>query len=122
MRVLIAGRQATMRRALKTLLGTRPGLEVIGEAADKSDLISQINTETPDLLLLDEDLTEMLVNDVIIPLKQFDPCPAVIVLGGRAEARQAYLDAGAVAFINKSDPPKSLLPAIEEIRLRRNRV
>jgi DNA-binding response OmpR family regulator len=85
-------------------------------------LISQINTDTPDLLLLDEDLTEMLVDDVIIPLKQFDPCPAVIVLGGRAEARQAYLDAGAAAFINKSDPPKSLLTAIEEIRLRRNRV
>jgi DNA-binding NarL/FixJ family response regulator len=122
MRVLIAGRQETMRRALKTLLGTRPGLEVIGEAADKSELISQINTEMPDLLLLDEELSQELVNDVIVPLQQFDPCPAVLVLGDRAEARQAYLDAGAAAFINKSDPPKSLLTAIEEIRLRRNRV
>jgi DNA-binding NarL/FixJ family response regulator len=122
MRVLIAGRQATMRRALKTLLGTRPGLEVIGEAADKRELISQIETEPPDLLLLDEDLTEKLVENVIVPLQQLDSCPMVIVLGSRSESRKAVLDAGAVAFISKSDPPKSLLTAIEGIRLGRKRV
>jgi two-component system response regulator NreC len=110
-----------MRRALKTLLGTRPGLEVMGEAADKRELISQIENARPDLLLLD-DLTDEPMADLIATLQQLDFCPMVIVLGGRAESRKAYLDAGAVAFIDKSDSPKSLLTAIEEIRLRRNRV
>ena len=86
MRVLIAGRQATMRRALKTLLGTRPGLEVIGEAADKRELISQIESARPDLLLLDDDLTDEPMADLIATLQQLDFCPMVIVLGGRSLA------------------------------------
>jgi DNA-binding NarL/FixJ family response regulator len=122
MRVLIAGKEAALCNALKTLLQTRPGIEITGTVADPEELFVQVKNEAPDLLLLDEELSQELVEDVIVPLQQFDPCPAVMVMGGRAEARQAYLDADAVAFINKSDPPKSLLTAIEEIRLRRNRV
>jgi two-component system response regulator NreC len=122
MRVLIAGKQAALRNAVKTLLQTRPGIEIIGIAADKEDLFAQVESDSPDLLLLDEYLSRELVKEVIVPLQPFDPFPAILVLGGQAEAKQAYLDAGAVAVINKGDPPKNLLTAIEEIRLRRNRV
>jgi DNA-binding NarL/FixJ family response regulator len=122
MRVLIAGKQAALRNALKTLLQTRPGIEVTGTVADTEELFVQVKSKAADLLLLDEELSRELVEDVIVPLQQFDTCLAVMVLGGRAEARQAYLDAGAVAFINKSDPPRTLLTAIEEIRLRGNGV
>ena len=122
MRVLIAGKQAALRNAVKTLLQTRPGIEIAGIAADKEDLFAQVESDSPDLLLLDEYLSRELVKEVIVPLQQFDPCPAILVLGGRAEAKQAYLDAGAVAVINKGDPPKYLLTAIEEIRLRNNHV
>jgi DNA-binding NarL/FixJ family response regulator len=111
-----------MRRALKTLLDTRPGLEVVGEAADKGELISQIENARPDLLLLDDDLSEEAMADLIATLQQYDPPPMAMVLGGRSESRDAYLEAGAVAFANKSDPPKSLLTAIEGIRFRSNRV
>jgi DNA-binding NarL/FixJ family response regulator len=111
-----------MRRALKTLLGTRPGVEVIGEAADKRELINQVECARPDLLLLDEGLSDEPMADLMATLQQIDSCPLVMVLGSRSEARKAVLDAGAVAFINKSDSPKSMLTAIEGIRLRRKRV
>ena len=74
-----------MRRALKTLLGTRPGLEVIGEAAGKRELISQIESARPDLLLLD-DLIDKPMADLLVTLQQLDFCPMVIVLGGRSLA------------------------------------
>ncbi|MGB3717217.1 MAG: response regulator [Candidatus Promineifilaceae bacterium] len=122
MRVLIAVRQETMRRALKTLLDTRPGLEVVGEAANKKELISQVESARPHLLLLDEDLSDEPMADLIAALQQVDPPPMVMVLGGRSESGEAYLETGAVAFVNSSDPPKSLLTAIEEIRFRSNRV
>jgi DNA-binding NarL/FixJ family response regulator len=107
---------------LKTLLDTRPGLEVVGEAADKGELIGQIESARPDLLLIDEDLPEEGMVDLFAALQQFDPPPMVMVLGGRSESKDAYLEAGAVAFVNNSDPPKSLLTAIEGIRFRSNRV
>jgi DNA-binding NarL/FixJ family response regulator len=122
MQVFIAGKEASLRNALTTLLQTRPGIEIAGAAADKKNLFAQVESDPSDLLLLDETLSQELVKEIIIPLQQFDPCPAILVLGGRAEAKQAYLDAGAVAVINKGDPPKYLLTAIEEIRLRKNHV
>ncbi len=122
MRVLIAGKKAALSNALKTLLQTRPGIEITGTVSDIEELFVQIKSEPADLLLLDENLTEKLVEDVIIPIQQIDSPPMVIVLGDRTETKQAVLDAGAVAFLDKSGPPKSLLTAIEEIRLRRNRV
>jgi DNA-binding NarL/FixJ family response regulator len=122
MRVLIAGKKASLRNALTTLLQTRSGIEIAGTVSDIEELFVQVKSEPADLLLLDENLTEKLVEDVIIPIQQIDSPPMVMVLGDRTETKQAVLDAGAVAFIDKSDPPKSLLTAIEEIRLRRNRV
>jgi len=122
MRVFIAGKQATLRNALKLLLQTRPGIEIAGTVSDIEELFVQVKSEPADLLLLDENLTEKLVEDVIIPIQQIDSPPMVLVLGDRTETRQAVLDAGAVAFVDKSDPPKSLLTAIEEIRLRRQHV
>ena len=89
-------------------------------AANTAELLSQVEADSPDLLLLDEDLTEMLVEDVIIPIQQIDSAPMVMVLGNRTETKQAVLDAGATVFINKNAPPKTLLTAIEEIRLRGN--
>jgi DNA-binding NarL/FixJ family response regulator len=117
MRVLIAGEKAALRNALKTLLQTRSGIEIAGMAAEKKDLFAQVDSSPADLLLLDESLSQELVKEVIAPLQQFDHCPAILVLNDRAAAKQAYLDAGAAAVINKGDPPKSLLTAIEAIRL-----
>jgi len=122
MRVLIAGKQASLRNALTTLLQTRPGIEITGIAADKEDLFAQVESDSPDLLLLDESLSQELAKEVIAPLRQFDHYPAILILNDRAATKQAYLDAGAVAVINKGDPPKSLLTAIEEIRLHKNHV
>ena len=61
MRILIAGKQRSLRNALKGLLQTRPGYDVVGTAADIEELFIQVETNSPDLLLLDEVLTYMLV-------------------------------------------------------------
>ena len=122
MRVLIAGKKAALSNALKILLQTRPGIAIAGTVSDIEELFVQVKSEPADLLLLDENLTEKLVEDVIIPIQQIDSPPMVMVLGDRAETEQAVLDAGAVAFIDKSGPPKSLLTAIEEIRLNESHV
>ncbi len=118
MLILIAGKQAALRSALKNFLQRRPGLEIAGTAANKAELMSLVTADSSDLLLLDENLAEDLVQEVIIPLRQIDSCPLVIVLGSRTEMSQVYRDAGVESFVSKSTPPKSLLTMIEEIRLR----
>ena len=120
MLILVAAKRAALRDALKTFFQAHPGLNVVGMAANKAELLKRVEADSPDLLLLDEDLSKKLVEDVIMPIRQIDSAPMVIVLGSRAETKQAVLDAGAVAIISKNDPPKTLLTAIEEVRLRGN--
>lgn len=118
MRILIAGKTAALRNALKRFMQRRCECEVVGTAVNKEQLFNLIETDSPDLLLLDESLAENIVQEIIMPIRQRDPSPEVIVLGIRSETEQVYLAGGAAAFVNKSAPPKSLLTAVEEIRLR----
>lgn len=122
MRVFIAGKEASLRNALTTLLQTHPGIEIAGAAADKKSLFAQIEPNPSDLLLLDENLSQELVKEVIVPLQRFDPQLMIVVLGKRTDSKTTYLDAGAVAFVSKSDSPSSLLTTIEEVRLEWRRV
>jgi len=116
--ILIAGRQAVTRQAMKRLLQTRNELDVVGEAADAGKLMTQVEALCPDLVLLDVDLPGGSMGDLISTLRRLDARPAVIVLSAWPEAEGAALSAGADAFVFKGDPPKSLLIAVEAIRLR----
>jgi DNA-binding NarL/FixJ family response regulator len=52
MRILLADDQPKVRFALRVLLERQPGLKVVGEAADADDLLAQMETACPDLVLL----------------------------------------------------------------------
>ena len=58
MRILIAAKQESLREALKTLLLTRPTVEIAYADTDNGDLPLQVKAIKPELLLLDEDLIE----------------------------------------------------------------
>ena len=117
MRILIAGKRAVLRNALKTLLQTRPGFEVGAMATNKEELFRMHEATRPDLLLLDEDLNEAFMDTVMLPMRESDPKSLIMILGQRPASREAYLKAGAAAYLTKDDSPKSLLTAIEEARL-----
>ena len=118
MLILIAGKQRSLRNALKGFLQTRPGYEISGMVADKAALFKEVENKPPSLLILDEDFADLLVEEVILPLQQFEPYPQMIVLVSRAERKTAYLDAGVAALVEKTTPPKSLLTTMEAVRLR----
>ena len=110
--ILIADDQLQVRRALRLLLEQEPGAEVVGEAAEASDLLAQVTAGCPDLVLLDWWLPGMAAEDLLIALRQTCTELAVIVLSGQPEAEENALAAGADAFVSKADPPEQLLAAI----------
>lgn len=117
MRILIAAKQASLRSALKTLIQTRPGFEIVATVVNKEELFRIGEAIRPDLLLLDEDLDESIVDTVVMPVRESDPDLMIVILGQRSESSGTYLEAGALAYITKDGSPKSLLTAIEEARL-----
>jgi DNA-binding NarL/FixJ family response regulator len=53
MRVLLAEGSTLFRQGLRTLLGTQPGIEVVGEAADSWETVTETRRLVPDLVILE---------------------------------------------------------------------
>jgi DNA-binding NarL/FixJ family response regulator len=122
MRVIIASGRASLRSALRTLIQTRRGVEIVAIAKNKQELLHLFEATRPDLLLLDEDLHEAVLDTIVAPMQELDPDLSIVILGQRSESKEAYLKAGVLAFLTKYDAPKCLLTAIEEARLQRKHV
>jgi DNA-binding NarL/FixJ family response regulator len=112
MQVLLADNQPQVRFGLRVLLEHQQGIQIIGEAANASDLLAQAKTARPDLILLDWKLPKMRPADLLPDLRQICPNVTVIVLSGRPEAHKAALSAGADGFVGKYELPENLLTAI----------
>jgi two-component system response regulator DesR len=115
MRILLADEQTRVRLALQILLSQEPGVTVVGEVAEATDLLAQIRATHPDLVLLDWGLPELATVGSLPALQTVCPDLAVIVLSGRPEARLEALAAGADNFVSKVDPPEQLLLAIQAV-------
>jgi DNA-binding NarL/FixJ family response regulator len=113
MRILIADDQAKVRFALRVLLERKPNVEIVGEAANAQDLLAQVKSVHPDLVLLAWELPGPSKEYLPPSLKKACPGLAVIALSGRPEAQGAALNAGADAFVSKGDPPERLMTAID---------
>jgi len=115
MRIILADDQSEVRSALKVLLEQQSGLNIVGEAAELSNLLIQAKENSPDVVLLDWELGNLRVSDIIPILRLISPGLKIIALSGRPEASKNALAAGADAFVSKGDQPEKLLEAIREI-------
>jgi DNA-binding NarL/FixJ family response regulator len=100
---------------MRLLLEKGLELDVVGEAADGKELVAQLESLQPDILLLDWDLPGRSTTNLFDGFRELDRQPRVIVLGVKPESRQSALAAGADAFVSKGEPPKRLLAALRAL-------
>ena len=113
MRILLADGRPKVRFALRVLLERQPGLEVVGEASDACQLLTQVGEISPDLVLLGWELPGLAAPESLSSMRDVCPGLSVIAMSGRPEARQVALAAGADGFVSKVDPPDRLLAAVD---------
>ena len=75
-RILIACSRAVTRRALKGLLQTRPDLAVVAEAADAREMLERAEATSPEVVILDSELSNGPREDLVVSLRQL-ACQAV---------------------------------------------
>ena len=109
MRVLLADDQAQVRSALRLLLEQEPGFQVVGETADATGLLLTAAEKAFDLVLLDWELPGLPAAQLLRLLQYERPLLKIIAMSSRPEVAQPALDAGAHAFLSKSDPPEQVL-------------
>jgi len=132
MRILIADDSAPVRSAIRRLLNEEPGFEIVGEACNLGELVRQVRSLLPELILLDWELSglpgstklpleplpplnkmDKRRNVILASLRSYPSDPRIIVLSSRPEAEAPALAAGADAFVYKGGPPDSLLRSIK---------
>jgi two-component system invasion response regulator UvrY len=114
MRIIVADDRPEVRSALRLMLEEKPENVVIGEVATSYELLWQVNTGRPDLILLDWELPGTKPKELLSILRALHPRILIIALSSYPQMRHAALEAGALSFVSKSDPPGSLLAALDD--------
>ncbi|GAA1505744.1 response regulator [Nocardioides humi] len=116
-RVLVADDDALLRAGLAVVVGTDPGLELVGEAADGLDAVRTAGEVAPDVVLM----------DVRMPgVDGIEATRRILALGGGTrvlvlttfpddEYVAAALRAGASGFLLKRVAPERLLEAVHTV-------
>jgi DNA-binding NarL/FixJ family response regulator len=113
-RVLVADDHAILRQGLVRLLGSVPGLAVVGEAADGEEALAGVLDLDPDVAVLDIVMPGMDGIETARRIKRSHPRTEIVMLTGyRSDAylRQAF-EAGARGYLLKDCDLEKLAEAI----------
>lgn len=112
--VVLADDHVVVRRGLRLLLDSEPGLRVIAEAGDVPDALHKVRAHRPQVLVLDLNMPGEPSLGAIPRFLQQTPGTAIVVLTMQKDptyAREA-LQAGAKAFVLKEAADDELVQAI----------
>ncbi len=116
-RVLIADDHPVVRRGLKSLLNTEPGLELAGEAENGVEAVELAGSLQPDVILLDLIMPKLTGLEAIPRIKQDNPKARILVVTSFAEDDKVFpaIKAGALGYLLKDAPPEMLVQAIHDV-------
>jgi len=117
-RVLIVDDHAMLRAGFRTILGTQPDIEVVGEAATGAEGIELAAQLRPDVITMDVQMPDMdgieatrrIVADAAITASV-----AIITTFDRDDYLFQALDAGAGGFLLKNAGPEELITAVRAL-------
>jgi two-component system response regulator NreC len=117
LRVLLADDHAIVRRGLRSLLESEPGLSVVAEASDGLEALRLAEEHEPDLVILDVGMPKLNGIDVAARLQKLKRPPQVIILSMHADESYIIraLSAGARAYLLKDATDEDLLPAVRTV-------
>jgi len=119
-RILIADDHAIVRRGLRALLTSQPGIEVCSEASSGTEALDYLKKEKPDLMVLDLTMPEMNGLEVARVAREESPTTDILVLSMHfsEEIAREVLRCGAIGYVLKSDADTELLAAVDHARHR----
>jgi NarL family two-component system response regulator LiaR len=113
-RILIADDHAIVRKGLRTLIASEPGMEVVGEAADGLEAVQQARALQPDVILMDLVMPRQGGLEAIAQIVAQDPAARILVITSFAEDDKVFpaIKSGALGYLLKDASPEQLLQAI----------
>jgi DNA-binding NarL/FixJ family response regulator len=116
-RLVIADDHAIVREGLKRIVADAPGLEVVGEAADGTQVMESVRGLDFDVLVLDLSMPGRSGMELIKLVKGEKPRLRILVLSMHQESQYAVraIKSGASGYLTKESAPAQLVQAIQKI-------
>ena len=116
-RVLVVDDQALVRGGFEMILGSRPGVEVVGAAADGQEAVARAARLRPDVVLMDVRMPRLDGIEATRRIVAAAPATRVIILTtyDLDEYVFAALRAGASGFLLKDTRPAELVEAVRVV-------
>src|ERR1700691_2754010 len=117
-RILLADDHAVVRRGVRTLLESQPGIVVCAEASDGRNAVELSKEQKPNLVILDLTMAGMDGLEAASMIRMECPETQVLILTMHFSedlARKALLS-GSLGYVLKSDTDEELLFAVDEMR------
>ena len=116
-RILLADDHVVMRRGLRLLIETQPGLSVVAEASDGSEAVTEAQATKPDVAVLDIAMPKLNGVEAAQRIHEALPDTAILILSMHAD--EAYvlraLRAGARGYLLKDSAEGDLIEAIRKV-------
>ncbi len=116
-RILIADDHEAVRSGLRALLEGRAGWEVVAEAHDGNEAVAGAIEKRPDVAIVDYSMPSMTGVEVTRRIREQQQTTEILIFtmhDSNLLALQAF-EAGARAFVLKSDANKMLLAAVKSL-------
>jgi DNA-binding NarL/FixJ family response regulator len=116
-RVLLVDSQSLFRGAVRALIDSVAGYEIVAEAADGEEALASIQACAPDLVILELTLPRAAGTEVVRRAKQNGSRARFLFLSDRDRRQDVdeALQSGADGYVSKGDSTDDLLRAIERI-------
>lgn len=116
-RILIVDDHPMMRAGLAAKIADEPDLEVYGEAEDTAEALAMIESDTPDMAIIDIALKEGHGIDLVEAVHSCFPSVKMLVLSAYQEPLygERALRAGALGYLTKQETGEKIFDAIRTV-------
>lgn len=116
-RVLIVDDHEIFRRGLRSLLESRNEFDIAGEAVNGLEAVEKAEELQPDVIVMDVSMPQMDGLQATRLIRNDRPDAKIIILSQHDSAQMlsAALEAGASAYVTKSQVARSLFGALEGV-------
>jgi DNA-binding NarL/FixJ family response regulator len=122
LRILVADDHDIIRRGLKQLLTAKPGWEVVAEAKNGREAVTLAEQFKPEVVVMDISMPELNGLEASRRIKKALPKTEIVILTLHFSDQLVHdiVEAGARAYIMKSDADRDLITAVEALSHRRS--
>jgi DNA-binding NarL/FixJ family response regulator len=116
-RVLVVDDQAMVRAGFRMLLADEPDIEVVAEASNGLEAVTEAARAQPHVVLMDIRMPELDGLEATRRILAADPTSRILILTTFDLDEYVYraLQAGASGFVLKDDPPEQLISAVRTV-------